>query len=64
MYTQREKVGRTEKAELTHTAPSIEQLPSGKLLRSTGGSPGCPVMNWRGGVGGRLKRRGIYVGIN
>ena len=56
---EKEVVGRIEKG-----APSIKELPSGKLPRRTGSPPRRPVMAWRGGVGGRLEREGIYVGIN
>ena len=40
-------------------------MASEKLLYNTGNSALCSVMTWRGGmgVGGRLKREGIYVYI-
>ena len=42
----------------------IKQIASGKLLYSTGSSTLCSVMTlWGGmaGMGGRSKRKGIYV---
>ena len=46
-----------------YTLSCIKQIASGKWLYSTGSSVQCSVGTWRDGmgVGGRLKREGIYV---
>ena len=36
-----------------HAYTAMCETASGRLLCSTGGSAGCSVMTWRGGVGGR-----------
>ena len=50
----------------TYTLPYVKQRASGKLLYSPKSSARCSVMDdleeWDGGgLGGRLKREGIYV---
>ena len=49
----------------SHTPLCVNQMASGRLLKSTGSPARCSVMPWMGEmgvwVGGRLKEEGIYV---
>ena len=51
----------------TYIPPWATQIASGKLLYSSGSSAQCPLMTEKGGMGeglgGRLRREGIYVYI-
>ena len=56
-------VGQTESSTDIYI-PCAKQTASGKLVCSTGSSPRCSVMTWRGDMGGmlgRLMREGILV---
>ena len=70
--TPRGKIGGREMSKKTtiidiYTLLCVKQIASGKLLNSTGSSALCSVMTQKGeiggGVGGRLKKEGIYVHI-